>query len=64
MLILSKDVDVPGLGEFLRIRLGHMFCLILGDMIKGKSWVPFIPPIYGLYTGCIGESGAIFWEQL
>ena len=42
--------------------------------IKGKSWVPFgeypryippyIPPIYGLNSCCIGQCGVIFGEQL
>ena len=40
---------------------------------KGKVGYPWestrdiyqhIPPIYGLYNGCIGQYGVMFWEQL
>ena len=43
------------------------------DLIKGKSWIAlgeyprYIPTytniIYGLYNGCIGQYGVIFWQQ-
>ena len=42
-------------------------------MSKGKVGYPWestrdiyqhIPPIYGLYNGCIGQYGVIFWERL
>ena len=29
-----------------------------------RDLYPHIPPIFGLYNGCIGQYGVIFWEQL
>ena len=29
-----------------------------------EMFFPHIPPIFGLYNGCIGQYGVIFWEQL
>ena len=63
------------MAKFERVVHAHPDGLIFFFGGKGdKSWVPergsirdryqHIPPIYGLFNGCIGQYGVIFWEEL
>ena len=65
MIMQMKKIEVNGYG----VITGK----VVVDISKGKVGYPWestreiyqhISPIYELYNGCIGQYGAIFWEQL